>query len=283
MMTGMDLSLIDYESPRVGVEVASSLHETGFCVLVNHPIENDLINRVYADWSAFFDSEAKLQYLFSPSAQDGYFPRAAVGEVPVNRDDKEFYHLFSWGRVPREVSGAALEYRRRAMQIGSELLAMIEQSTPPGVRSGFSMPLSRMLVGGEKNTLLRILRYPSTDEARPGLLRAGEHSDTNLLTVLAAGSAPGLEIRQGELWREVPWSPGSLTINAGSMLEMVSGGYYPSAFHRVVKPIDEAAPRPRLAMPLVLHPADEVVLEGSTTARAYLAGRQRANLAHHAH
>lgn len=271
--------MVDYSSSNAGSQLSRSLHQTGFCVLVNHPIPRTLIEDVYEEWSIFFDSEAKFKYLFSPDTQEGYFPRAQAGAAPVNRDDKEFFHLFSWGRIPDEVSAAAIKYRELAMGLASELLEMIEVHTPAEVRQDLPMPLSEMLVGGEKNTLLRILRYPPVSDARPGPLRAGEHKDTNLLTLLAAGSAPGLEVLRYGAWQEVPWDMGSLTINAGSMLEMVTRDYYPSAVHRVVKSADESALRARLAMPLFLHPGDDVVLDGLQTAKAYLAERKRANLA----
>ncbi len=163
----------------------------------------------------------------------------------------------------------------RLIRLGAELLQWIEDGTPANIKSKFSMPLSRMIEGSEE-TLLRPIHYPPLkggEEA--GAIRAAEHEDINLITLLPAATAPGLEVKdlQGN-WHAVSCSPGEIAINAGDMLQEASGGYYVSTTHRVVNPTDPVAARqPRYSMPLFVHPEAAVKLSERYTARGYLMER----------
>ncbi len=281
----MNIAVVDFESRSASAEVAHSLHETGFVVLKNHPISSELITSIYEEWDRFFSSDAKLKYPYSPERQDGYFARPASGEGSSaglkvgGRDDKEFFHLFPWGRVPSEVSDGALKYRSIAVDLGARILGWLDENSPDAVAERFPVSLSRAVAGGDDQTLLRILRYPPLAEDAWDARRAGAHRDTNLLTILADGSAPGLEVRVQGSWRAVPWDGSGLVINGGTMLEMLSGGYYPSVVHRVVPTGDTHDFSPRLAMPLFLHPAADVVIDGVRTAAEYLKARRLATYA----
>lgn len=101
-------------------------------------------------------------------------------------------------------------------------------------------------------------------------MRAGTHRDTNLLTILACGSAPGLEVRVREDLAGGPVGPSTLVINGGVMLEKLTGGFYPAVAHRVAVPAGQAATTSRMSMPLFLHPAPDVVIDGTQTAAEYL-------------
>ena len=130
-------------------------------------------------------------------------------------------------------------------------------------------------MAGSTRTLLRVLRYPPLPPEIPdGAVRAAAHEDINLLTVLPASDQPGLELlgASGE-WFPVPCDPGSLAVNAGEMLDLATGGYYPATTHRVVNPSGPAAQVPRMSVPLFLHPGDDVVLADGRTAREFLMQR----------
>ena len=105
----MHLPVVDFRSPTAAQDFCRSLHETGFGVLRNHPLDQSMVQGIYAEWLAFFQTEAKHQYLTDPATHDGYFP-PSVSEIAKNntqRDLKEFFHIYSWGRYPSEVSDAA--------------------------------------------------------------------------------------------------------------------------------------------------------------------------------
>jgi len=269
----MDVAIVDYRSPEAPTRFVASLRGTGFAVLANHPVPPGLVEGIYAEWLAFFDSDAKLAYPFGPGQRDGFYP-ASVSEVAKGydkRDLKEYYSIFDWGRYPAEVSDAARRYFGIARGLAAELLGWVQANTPADVRARFSMPLPEM-IRDSGYTMLRILRYPPlTGAEEPGAQRSAAHEDINLMTILPRASESGLEVRDlAGRWHAVPGDPGMLIVNAGDMLKEASGGYYPSTSHRVANPTGEARRRSRLSAPLFLHPRAEVVLSSRYTAGAYL-------------
>lgn len=272
----MDVAVVDYTAADAPETFTRSLRETGFAVLVNHPLPWSLVEQIYTEWAALFDSPAVEQYLMDPDGQVGWFPpdKSETAKGASVRDLKEFFHVYDWSVYPAEVSDAAMQYRRIATDLANTLLDWVEANTPDDITDRLSMPLSSMMDGSTR-TLLRVLRYPPLRGDEPeGAVRAAAHEDINLLTVLPAADEPGLELlgTNGE-WYSVPCDPGSLAVNAGEMLDLATGGYYPATTHRVVNPTGEGARRARMSLPLFLHPADDVVLADGRTAVEFLMQR----------
>lgn len=257
------VSVVDLSAVSAPDEFAASLHETGFAVLVNHPIPFSLVQDVWAQWLAFFATDRKWEFRHAPGEQDGYRPldgsELAVGAKV--KDIKEYFHFYPWGRAPQPESKVALELFERGRLLAEMLLGWVQQASPSSVADRFSMPLPKMLENSHR-TMLRVLHYPPLTGAEPeGSLRAAAHEDINLLTVLPAANEPGLQVQGLDgSWFDVPCDPGSVVINAGDMLDLASGGFFPSTTHRVLNP-SLADNRSRCSTPLFLHPADSVVLD----------------------
>ncbi|GGX22811.1 isopenicillin N synthase family dioxygenase [Undibacterium macrobrachii] len=272
----MIITPVDFTSPTAAKDFAESLHNTGFGVLTNHPLSQQLLNTVYEEWYGFFQSEAKHAYAYDPQKYDGYFSPAVSETAKGNtkRDLKEFYHIYPWGRYPTEVSAAARQYYEEGAALAATLLQWVEQYTPAEVQEKYSMPLSQMIQGSEQ-TLLRVLHYPPLrGDEEPGAVRAAAHGDINLLTILPAATTAGLQVvgKDGE-WHDVPCDFGMLIVNIGDMLQEASAGYYPSTIHRVLNPTGEEAKKSRVSLPLFLHPRPDVVLSERHTAGSYLTER----------
>lgn len=272
----MDVAVVDYTSPDAPVQFTKSLRETGFAVLINHPIPHDVVQRLQTEWHDFFRSERKWEYIPSETDQDGYRPlenaETAVGAQV--KDIKEYFHWYPWGRRPEHESVSAEAMYQAGWSLATELLSWVEANTPSEISKNFSMPLSQM-IDGTRRTLLRILHYPPLHGDEPAdAVRAAAHEDINMITVLPASNEPGLQVRDlvGN-WHDVPCDPGSVAINAGDMLNYVTNGYYPSTTHRVVNPVGEAATRSRISTPLFLHPADDVLIAENKTAFDFLRDR----------
>lgn len=272
------LPVVDFQSPTAPADFCRSLHETGFGVLKNHPLNQAQVQGIYAEWLNFFKSEAKEAYAQDPIKFDGYFS-TRVSETAKNhqhKDVKEFFHIYPWGRYPAEVSNAAQQYYQQGSALAATLLAWVEAHSPADIKARYSMPLPEMLTGSD-NTLLRVLHYPPlTGEEEPGAMRAAAHGDINLLTLLPAATEPGLQVLgQDGAWHDVPCDFGLLIVNIGDMLEEASGGFYPSTVHRVLNPVGEAARKSRVSLPLFLHPRREVVLSKRHTVGSYFDERMR--------
>ena len=268
----MHLPVVDFTSPTAPQEFCKSLHETGFGVLKNHPLNQDLVESIYAEWLGFFKTEAKGKYAHDPVKHDGYFS-PSVSETAKNntkKDLKEFFHIYPWGRYPAEVSDNAQRYYAQGAALAATLLGWVEDNSPAEVKARYSMPLPKMIEGSD-HTLLRVLHYPPLQgDEDPGAVRAAAHEDINLLTILPAATEPGLQVKgKDNAWFDVPCDFGYLIVNIGDMLQEASGHYYPSTSHRVLNPKGEGAKKSRISLPLFLHPRREVVLSERYTVETY--------------
>jgi isopenicillin N synthase-like dioxygenase len=274
----MHLPIVDFTSPTAAQDFCTSLHETGFSVLRNHPLEQAMVEAIYAEWFAFFKSDNKHRYAQDPVKLDGYFS-PSISETAKNhtqRDLKEFFHIYPWGRYPSEVSDAARKYYAQGSRLAETLLGWVEDHSPAEVRARYSMPLPQMLEGSD-HTLLRVLHYPPlSGNEDPNAVRAAAHGDINLLTILPAATEPGLQVLGKDgAWHDVPCEFGLLIVNIGDMLEEASGHYYPSTVHRVLNPVGEAQFKSRISLPLFLHPRREVVLSERYTVASYFDERMQ--------
>lgn len=124
------------------------------------------------------------------------------------------------------------------------------------LRTGFFADMIR-----EGNSILRAIHYPPLDETMdPDAIRAAEHEDINLITLLVESTAGGLELltREGE-WIPVIAEKGQIIVDAGDMLSRITNEVIPATTHRVVNPKGENTSR--YSMPFFVHPYSNYLLE----------------------
>src|SRR5687768_9951080 len=121
----------DYTRADAADVFVKSIKETGFGVIKNHPISFQLIQEVYADWDAFFNSEEKHEYLYDKEKQDGFFPFLSENaKDSTYKDLKEFYHWYPWGRHPKNITQKTRELYNQMNVLAGTLLQWIEDHTP---------------------------------------------------------------------------------------------------------------------------------------------------------
>lgn len=278
----MNVKTVDYASTTAAADLATSLRETGFAVLENHTINPKRIDDIYAAWADFFASDKKHDWLRDPEDQDGFFPfQSENAKGAVQKDLKEFYHVYSWGRVPDSLNDITRALYQDLVGLGSELLGWLDQAMPEEVQQTMTSSLQSMMDESQQS-LFRILHYPPVaDDSNPSAIRAAAHEDINLITLLLAGSKPGLEAMDTEgNWHSVTCDPGMITVNNGDMLALATGGYYPSTPHRVVNPDaighgtdGKGENVSRYSMPMFLHPRPNAALKPDFTADMFLQQR----------
>jgi isopenicillin N synthase-like dioxygenase len=274
MSAPVALPQISYTAPGFDVAFMASLHEYGFAAVVDHPLDDDRVARIYGEWLAFFASGEAVGFRMDPQKQDGFFSlqQAEHAKGFVERDFKEYFQFYPWGRCPESLQADLASHFDAAVELGAELLSCIARSLPKAVTAELTEPLQDMIQESEQS-MLRVLHYPPV-AAGQSVLRAAPHEDINLLTLLPAADGPGLELqlRSGE-WISVPHSPGQLIVNIGDMLQEATGGYLPSTSHRVATPDKKQPTVSRMSLPLFLHPRPDVVLSSRYTAKQYLMQR----------
>jgi isopenicillin N synthase-like dioxygenase len=111
------------------------------------------------------------------------------------------------------------------------------------------------------NSILRCIHYPPITQEPKSAIRAEQHEDINLITLLVGASADGLQIltKQGE-WVNVTSLPEQIVVNVGDMLQRLTNNKLRSTTHRVVNPARELWHTSRFSMPFFLHPRSEMSL-----------------------
>jgi isopenicillin N synthase-like dioxygenase len=268
------LDLADYTAESSGSDTRSrfvqtlgeGLTEFGFLNVEGHGIDASLVRSAYELWERFFrlPDATKRQYAGIGGGSRGYTPfgveHAKGNPTP---DLKEFWHAGQepppghplQGEYPANVWPAEITalreptlrlYKSLEGVAGNLLRALAEHFELP--RETFA---SMMQVG---NSVLRIIHYPPVAPDLESAVRAAEHEDINLITLLCEATDSGLEIltRDGS-WLAVESGPGQIVVDAGDMLSRVTNGVVPATTHRVVNP-PSAGNRERYSMPFFVHP-----------------------------
>ena len=111
------------------------------------------------------------------------------------------------------------------------------------------------------NSILRSIHYPPIIHEPASAIRAEQHEDINLITLLVGASADGLEIlsKQNE-WVAVTSLPDQIVCNVGDMLQRLTNNKLISTTHRVVNPKRELWHTSRFSIPFFLHPRSSMSL-----------------------
>ncbi|MBM7118503.1 isopenicillin N synthase family dioxygenase [Archangium primigenium] len=254
-----------------------ALKEFGFVSVEGHGIEDGLIRRTYADVESFFRQSDAVKHRYHVPAYGGQRAYTPFGkEHAKNRtvgDLKEFWHV---GRDlpeghPRRPNTAAHNiwpeevptFRENTLALFNALddaAAVMLQA----IAEYFELPRTTFSDMAQDGTsVLRVIHYPPLKEKFvPGAVRAAEHEDINLITLLCEGTASGLEIltRDGE-WIPVDTLRGQIVVDSGDMLSRITNGIIPATTHRVVNPPSLAEDNTRYSMPFFVHPYPECMLE----------------------
>lgn len=262
------------ERQRVIQTLGEGLQEFGFLNVEGHRIEPTLIRSAYDLWKDFFELEGEAKGRYS-GVEGGARGFTAFGiEHAKGRstpDLKEFWHVGQehppegadpsiyppnvWpeDEVPGITSPTLRLYKSLESVAETLLVAVAEYfDLPPATFSGMM---------GRGQSILRIIHYPAVvGEVEPGAVRAAEHEDINLITLLCEATEPGLEIltREGD-WLPVVAEEGQIVVDAGDMLSRATNEVVPATTHRVINPGD-VENRDRYSMPFFVHPRPEVDL-----------------------
>ncbi|HEX4374203.1 MAG TPA: 2-oxoglutarate and iron-dependent oxygenase domain-containing protein [Puia sp.] len=164
-----------------------------------------------------------------------YPPNVTVNEVP------QFTPTFFKAYRAFEKSGAAL---LRAIAL---YLSLDENYFDEYIHNG--------------NSILRAIHYPPITHEPRSAIRAEQHEDINLITLLVGASAGGLQIltNQNE-WVEAISLPEQIVVNVGDMLQRLTSNKLKSTTHRVVNPPRSMWHTSRFSIPFFLHPKSEMSL-----------------------
>ncbi len=254
--------------------LGDAFRDIGFVIVQNHGIPKGLVDSFYKASMAFFylPKEIKLKYeIPNLAGQRGY---TSFGKEHAKQSDvgdlKEF---FQFGQTIEDNDPIKSEYPDNVFvedvpnlsQDGTKLYKSFEDS------GAYLLEAIAIYLGLDKdffaekihhgNSILRTIYYPPITSEPNSALRAEQHEDINLITLLVGASSGGLQVQNlaGD-WIAVVPEEHEIAINVGDMLQRLTNNYLKSTTHRVVNPPKEKWHEERLSIPFFLHPRSEMSL-----------------------
>lgn len=255
-------------------KLGTAYEEVGFVSVKNHGVPDELIANLYEHVQQFFSLplDKKLNYEVPGLAgQRGYtsFGR----EHAKGSDAPDLKEFFQYGQTVENDDPIKSEYPdnvivkeiepfnstiynayRNFEKSGTALLQAIALYL--GLDENYFAP---NIING--NSILRSIHYPPITHEPKSAIRAEQHEDINLITLLVGASADGLQIftKQGE-WVGVTSLPEQIVVNVGDMLQRLTNNKLCSTTHRVVNPSRDLWHTSRFSMPFFMHPRSEMSL-----------------------
>jgi isopenicillin N synthase-like dioxygenase len=258
-------------------DLGAAYNNIGFVAIKNHYLTDELSEKLYAAIKKFFalpDAIKQKYEIAGLAGQRGYIGKGKEHAKGRNTGDlKEFYHVGQevtdddpikseypdnvWPTELPEFKEVALDVYRRLEQTGVHMLKAIalyldlpENYFDAKVKHG--------------NSILRPIHYfpiENPDAVPADAVRAAEHGDINLITLLMGASADGLQVlRRDGKWIPITALPNQLVVNVGDMLERLTNKKLKSTIHRVVNPPRDLMNTPRYSIPFFMHPRSEMDL-----------------------
>lgn len=254
--------------------LGKAYEEVGFVAVNNHGIPEALVDKFYDLVEAFFalpkavKNRYEIEELHGQRGYTSFGKEHAKGsEAP---DLKEFFQI---GQTVADDDPVKKEYPDNVevkelpefLETGVKLYKSFEDSGTYLLQA-----IALFLDLGEHyfddwvhngNSILRAIHYPPITEEPDSSIRAEQHEDINLITLLVGASAEGLQVmtKKGE-WIDVMAPPGYIVVNVGDMLQRLTNNRLRSTTHRVVNPPKEKWHTHRYSIPFFLHPRSNMPL-----------------------
>lgn len=263
----------DGNSPFVKA-LGNAFREVGFVGIVNHGVDTSLIDAFYEASNRFFGLPEAIKWNYEIPGLAGQRGYTSFGKEHARQSDvadlKEFFQI---GQDSPPPGGDPSEYPPNVVvtevpelsELGARLYQSFEQ-VGRKLLSAIALYLNLPVHFFEEkvdrgNSILRAIHYPPITREPASAIRAEQHEDINLITLLVGASAGGLQILGKDgMWLPVIPEENEIVVNVGDMLQRLTNNYLCSTTHRVANPPREEWHKPRLSIPFFMHPRSNMDL-----------------------
>ncbi|MFY7734392.1 MAG: isopenicillin N synthase family dioxygenase [Bacteroidia bacterium] len=256
-------------------ELGRAYEEIGFVAVKGHLLTDDTSSTLYQQVQNFFNLPLDKKVTFEDpeiAGQRGYVGFGKEHAKGRSEGDlKEFWHF---GQTVEGDDPIRSEYPENIFvpelpafnEYGIKAYKQLEETGKHMLRAiALYLGLDEFYFDAKiknGNSILRPIHYPPITNEPKSAVRAAEHEDINLITLLMGASAEGLEVlnKQGE-WVAITALPEQLVVNVGDMLQRLTNNKLKSTTHRVVNPPREKWGTSRFSIPFFLHPRSEMRLD----------------------
>lgn len=235
----------------LAAQVKRTCEDTGFLVIANHGVPQELIDRAFATAADFFAIDEDRKMALRIGAQNiGYLPyggqtmkTSTVQKANKPNYSESFYitvpdpdpaahgideDLNKWPPGMPEFKAVQIEYFKTMRALAHRFLpafALALDLPEDYFEADFTGP----------NSTVRLIQYAPQREQDDDLFGFAPHTDGSFITFLPRSKFPGLEVKTKEGgWIRPPNVPGAFVVNTGEMLARYSNDRFVPTPHRVI-------------------------------------------------
>ncbi|XWS65085.1 hypothetical protein CRYUN_Cryun05aG0060500 [Craigia yunnanensis] len=248
------IDMSNWEDPQMAKSICDAASKWGFFQIVNHAVPIEVLENVKDATYRFFGLPAEVKNKYSKehsSSNNVRFGTSFTPQVEKALEWKDYLSLFYvskeeasalWPPVFRE---QVLDYMKKSEVVIRQLLHVLLKALNV---NEIDETKESLLMGSVRSNLNYYPICPNPELT----VGVGRHSDVSTLTILLQDEIGGLFVREneGDNWVHIPPIKGSLVINVGDALQILSNGKYRSVEHRVVA----NGSKNRISVPIFVNP-----------------------------
>ncbi|XP_020234569.1 flavonol synthase/flavanone 3-hydroxylase [Cajanus cajan] len=213
--------------------ITEACSEYGFFQIVNHGVSLDLIKEALQLSKSFFDYSDEEKNKSSASS-DAPLP-AGYNRQPLHSPDKNEYLLVFppessfnvFPQNPPNFRDVVEEMFVQMSKMGVLLETIINECL--GLPTNF---LKEFNNDRSWDFMVALRYFPASNNENNGIT---EHEDGNCLTFVIQDGVGGLQVRKNGEWIPVVPAEGTIVVNVGDVIQVLSNKKFKSATHRVVR------------------------------------------------
>lgn len=273
VVQGVEVPIIDIgalrgDSENLKVDVATLIlracEDVGFFIIVNHGIDEQIVQNIWNSTYQFFDLPEHEKTKFIKPQHEYPFGYTKLGgeilsagkNVEIDSDKQalnapDLKEMFSIGpknplaglpprifpSIPMSFENTWDRYYDAMSNLADSVLEAfaIALQLPPNFFQQFT---------DHHSSALRALNYPALNgefPPIPGQLRASAHTDYGTITILKS-DGPGLQVskdRDPPQWFDVPYVKNGFIVNLGDLMKRWTNDKWLSTLHRVINPLNQ--------------------------------------------
>lgn len=256
-------------------QLGKAYEDIGFVAVRGHFLSDELSNNLYEQVKQFYALSTNQKEAYEVPGLAGQRGYTSFGKEHAKGrtegDLKEFWQFGQWvedgdpikAEYPDNVGVNELP---QFNVLGKEAYKRLEETGKHMLRAiALYLGLDEFYFDDKihnGNSILRAIHYPPITNEPKSAVRAAEHEDINLITLLMGASAEGLEVlNKQNQWVAITALPDQLVVNVGDMLQRLTNNKLKSTTHRVVNPPREKWGTSRYSIPFFLHPKSSMKLD----------------------
>lgn len=270
-----------------GKELGEVLSKFGFCYVLGHGVDRQLINDSFTAAKNFFLNHSDIYEQFprrkgsllgfaNGESQKFFFERPP--DLTKSYDIVKGYPQFE--AIPKEEKLSFTKLWSSYQTTGDIIIRLLAAAYPSKY---LSEAHNHVGIHEENTSNVRLAYYPRiTRPVETNQTRIAEHTDFGTLTMLLQDDVGGLEVVGPDgVFLPVTPVPDTMVLNIGDLLQQASNNYFRSTIHRVVANMNNS--RERLSIGFFLHPDRRYVIDssyGGKTVQDHVNARNNATFAY---